>query len=70
MESTLGVKYDLILARRSQVLTYARNFLQACLQVPAMSSFKQKKKEEKKMFSCGNARPLLTHVFVIIDGDR
>ena len=60
MGSTLGVKYDLILALRSEpsLRMYALKILQACLGVPAIGSVQ--KKMENKVFSYGNASLLLT----------
>ena len=44
MGPTLGVKYDLILALRSQIFEYfGRNVLQTCLGVPRTGSFRKKK---------------------------
>ena len=44
MESALGVKYDLILTMRIQIFErFAWNFLQTCLGVPVIGSFRKKK---------------------------
>ena len=60
MESTLGVKYGLILALRSQIFEYLRIFFcRHALEVPEIGSFRGKK-IEKKVFSYGNAWALLT----------
>ena len=52
MESTLGVKYDLILALviRSQIFEYLYlrgNFQQTCFGVPAIGLLKKEKKKKK-----------------------
>ena len=49
MGSTLGDKYDLILALRSQIFEYLHEcFYRHALRVPAIGLFRKKKKRKKK----------------------
>ena len=53
--STLGVKYDLILALRSQIFEYLRETFYGHALEYLQSACSEKKKGKKKRFSYGNA---------------